>query len=108
MACFYNLSRTPRESALVSGKPAAGEAYPDQDPPRMCETIRTTEKTCLAFKIMAAGRNCATQDDVRAAFEYAFANIKPHDAVVVGMFDKYIDQIGLNVAYVKEILGRVG
>lgn len=105
MTCFYNLSRTPRESALVTGKASSGEVYPDDDPPRMCHTILATGKTCLAFKIMAAGRNCATQDDVRAAFEYAFANIKPHDAVVVGMFDKYLDQIGLNVGHVREVLG---
>jgi len=108
MACFYNLSRTPRESALVSGKASGGEVYPDEDPPRMCETIRATGKTCLAFKIMAAGRNCATQADVRAAFEFAFANIKPQDAVVVGMFDKYLDQIGLNVGHVREVLGKGG
>ncbi len=108
MTCFYNLSRTPRESALVSGKASGGEVYPDEDPPRMCETIRATGKTCLAFKIMAAGRRCATQDDVRAAFEFAFASIKPQDAVVVGMFDKYLDQIGLNVGYVREVLGAGG
>ena len=108
MACFYNLSRTPRESALVSGSAATAEVYPDQDPPRMCETIRATEKTCLAFKIMAAGRNCATQNDVRAAFEYAFDSIKPQDAVVVGMFDKYLDQIGLNAGHVREVLREGG
>jgi len=108
MACFYELSRTPRESALVTGAmPAPGEeVYPDEDPPRMCKVIRATPKTCLAFKILAAGRRCATQDNVREAFNYAFANIKPNDGVVVGMFPKYLDQIAANVEYAIDVCGR--
>jgi len=107
MACFYNLSREPRESALASGRitqPHAQEQYLDDDPPRMCKTIRSTDKMCLAFKILAATRNCNTQDDVREAFRFAYKNIKPKDAVVVGMFPKYIDQINLNVQYAVEAM----
>jgi len=99
MACFYNLNRKPRESAVISGRHDDTEVYPDEDPVRMSEVIRATEKTCLAFKVLAAGRRCQTQEDVRAAFTFAFANIKPKDAVVVGMFDKHADQIPLNVAH---------
>jgi hypothetical protein len=100
MACFYNLSRVPRESALVSGKHAFGqEEYLEKDRDRMCQVIRETSKTCLAFKILAAGRNCTTQQDVQRAFRFAFDHIKPQDAVVVGMFPKYADQIALNVQH---------
>ena len=99
LACLYNLSRKRRESALVSGdgKGAAQEAFFPEDPPRMCRVIRQTEKQCLAIKILGAGRQCTTQEDVARAFEFAFANIKPKDTVVVGMFPKYADQINLNV-----------
>ena len=65
----------------------------------MCEVIRQTEKTCLAFKILAASRLCATQEQAADAFRFAFSNIKPKDAVVVGMFPKYVDQIALNVRH---------
>jgi len=100
MACLYNLNRQPRESALVSGATASSsEVFLPEDPPRMCETIRQTEKTCLAFKILGASRLCATQQTVRSAFEFAFASIKPSDAVVVGMFPKHVDQIALNVQH---------
>jgi hypothetical protein len=100
MACCYNLSREKHESQLVSGRPGdVDEQYLAADRERMCETIRATDKTCLAFKILAAGRNCASQDDVRAAFQYAFDHIKPQDAVVVGMFPKHIDQIAFNVEH---------
>ena len=102
MACFYNLSCRPRSSTLVSEtSPAdAAEEYRPEDPPRMCSVIRRTEKMCLAFKVLAAGRLCATQEDVTRAFRFAFGNIKTKDAVVVGMFPKYLDQIGLNVGHV--------
>jgi hypothetical protein len=106
---MYNLSRKPRESALVleaTGKQGRGdphrvndEQYLAEDRARMCQVVRQTPKTCLAFKILAANRNCATQDDVRAAFQYAFSHIKPLDAVVVGMYPKHVDQIALNVQH---------
>jgi len=99
MASLYNLNRQQRESALVTGSDGCDTKFYDDDPPAMCRAIRATAKPCLAFKILAAARRCTTQDDVRAAFRYAFANIKPIDAVVVGMFPKHIDQIALNVAH---------
>lgn len=103
MASFYNLNRKPRESALVSARatPLVEEFLPE-DPPRMCRVIQQTEKMCLAFKILGASRLCATQQDVQAAFQFAFANIKAKDAVVVGMFPKYEDQISFNIQYTKE------
>ena len=36
---------------------------------------------------------------MRAAFQYAFSQIKPQDAVVVGMYPKHIDQVALNVEH---------
>jgi len=105
MACFYNLSREKRESALVSGKHQPAE-FLEEDPPRMCETIRATPKQCLAFKILGANRRCASQEEVRRAFRFAFDNIKSQDAVVVGMFPKYQDQARLNVEHVRAVLGQ--
>jgi hypothetical protein len=106
MACFYNLSREPRESALVSGVHTFGqEQYLEEDRERMCEMIRQTDKTCLAFKILAAGRHCASQEEVGKAFQYAFGQIKVQDAVVVGMHPKDEDQVTLNVAHTLRALG---
>jgi hypothetical protein len=116
MACMYNLSRKPRESALVLQAQGKGEAkdpravndeeYLAEDRARMCAVVRQTPKTCLAFKILAAGRNCATQADVRAAFEYVFAHIKPQDAVVVGMYTRHLDQVSLNVQHALAAIER--
>lgn len=100
MTCFYNLQRQKRESALVDPfNKGALEEFREDDPPKMIRVIQQTDKMCLAFKILAASRRCSTQEDVRAAFEYAFANIKEKDAVVVGMFPKYEDQIRLNIEH---------
>jgi hypothetical protein len=110
MACVYNLSRKPRESALVlaaQGKEGTQrdphamneEQYLAEDRARMCDVVRQTPKTCLAFKILAASRNCATQADVRSAFQYAFDHIKQQDAVVVGMYPRHVDQVTLNVRH---------
>lgn len=107
MACFYNLSRRPRQSALVTDiATQTEEEFLPEDPPRMCKVIRQTDKMCLAFKILAANRRCQTQHHVQAAFEFAFANIKPTDAVVVGMYPKHLDQIALNIRHTLDALAE--
>ncbi|MFH1009126.1 MAG: hypothetical protein V1800_16755 [Candidatus Latescibacterota bacterium] len=68
------------------------------DPARAGKVIRQTEKTCLVFKTLGASRLCATQEEAAAAFRFAFSTIGPKDAVVVGMFQKHVDQIAPHVA----------
>ena len=55
----------------------------------MCDTIRKTPKTCIAFKIFAAGRVSTTPEQVSDTFEYVFGHIKPTDAVCVGMYPRF-------------------
>ena len=62
-------------------------------------------KPVLAFKILAASRKCATQDDVRAAYRFAYAHIRPTDAVAVGFFPRDLDQVHLGVEYAREACG---
>jgi hypothetical protein len=103
MTSFYNLSRKPRESSIVTGKAAyADEEYLPEDRAKMVRLIQSVKKPCLAFKILAASRNCATQEDVRAAFRFAYSHIKPTDAVVVGLFQRDQDQLALDLQYAAE------
>ncbi|HOX38187.1 MAG TPA: hypothetical protein PL033_09380 [Candidatus Brocadiia bacterium] len=104
MACVYNLNRRKRESAIVAGPgaDAGSEKFFVEDRDRMLATIRATPKTCLAFKILAAGRHCATPETTREAVHYALAGIKPTDAIVVGMFPKFRDQVAENARWVTE------
>jgi len=106
MASFYNLARQRKRVAAVEGLDASVERYDPADREAMCRAIRATAKPCLAFKVLAAGRNAGTPAELRAAFEYAYANIKPTDAVIIGVFQKGADQLSEDVAMVREILAR--
>ena len=103
MCCVYERHRSPEElKALLGHVPLPPkEVYLESDPPRMYKAMRGTEKPCLAFKILAAGRLCDRQEWVEAAFEDAFRQIKPNDAVIVGMYPEYEDQIAINAEYVR-------
>jgi len=70
----------------------------------MYKTIRATEKPCLAFKILSAIRKCQSPETVRAAFQEAFDNIKPIDAIVVGMYPRSRDQVFENAKTIENIL----
>ena len=75
------------------------------DPPRMFKVIRQTNKPCLAYKILAAGRRVESAAQIKESFETAFANIKSTDAVIVGMWQQLGDQVGENAAHVRQIAG---
>jgi len=106
MASFYNLARKRKRVAAVEGLDASVEHYDPADREAMCRAIRATARPCLAFKVLAAGRNAGSPESLRAAFEHAYANIKPSDAVVVGVFQKNADELAEDVAVVREILSR--
>jgi len=107
MGCFYNLARKPKASPAVDRNAYDRERYPETDPPAMAAVLRKVRKPCLAFKILAAGRRCATPQMVEEAFRFAFENIKPTDAVVVGMFQKYRNQVAENAAIARRILSEM-
>ena len=106
LASVHNLSLTERLSSTVTGKFNENERFDDEDRPIMYRTIRATSKPCLVIKVLSASRKCASSATVKAAFNEAFANIKPSDAIVVGMYPKDKDQIGENSAFISEILNN--
>ncbi len=77
-----------------------GEKFRLRDIVPAAETVRAIKKPCIAYKIMGAGRI-----DARMAFDFAFTNIKPTDAVNVGMHrgdnDNMVEE---NASIVREIL----
>lgn len=107
MASAYNVykdTKGVRESYLVSGK-RGKEHYDEEDVERMGEVIKMTEKPCLFFKILAAGRKAKDPITLRKSFERAFRVIKDTDAVVVGMFQRDRNEVEQNAALVREICG---
>jgi hypothetical protein len=106
MTCCYQVTRTPEEIRKITTELPlpGGEVYLDGDPARMFRVVRQVKKTCLAFKILAAGRRIQTPKEVDQAFQFAFDSIKPQDAVIVGMFPRVKDEIAENAARVRRIL----
>jgi len=119
MTCVYKYGRTPAEweKAFASNpgmlpveiyhsRDANSEHYGGDvafvrgDPPEMYKVVKQTKKPCFVYKILASGRLCDREEYVEAAFKECFANIKPTDAVVVGMYDKHLDQYAINKEYV--------
>ncbi len=106
MTCFYFLTRAlvPERQDEVAALPTLEIAYPfyKEDPDVMTEVMRQVEQPCLGFKILASGRLGTSQDRVRAAFEYAFQNIKPQDAVIVGVYPRFFDEIEADATYTRQ------
>lgn len=48
-----------------------------------------------------ADRRVGTPAEVRSAFQTALENIKPTDAIIVGIYQQFSHQVGANVALVR-------
>jgi len=104
MCCFYNLARGYKAALAEAQNTYAQDRFPAEDPPRMAAVMRRVPKSCIGFKILAAGRKCESPRMVRETLAWAYANIKPNDMIDIGMFPKYSDQVAENAGYVNEIL----
>ncbi len=104
MTCFYFLTRTQADLDKMPAVATLQIDYPffASDPATMTEVVRQVDKPCLGFKILAAGRRCHDARTVREAFQFAFEHIKPTDAVIVGMYPRYQDQIRENADHVRK------
>jgi hypothetical protein len=106
MCCLYYLTR-PREEfkKLLGDDLPLGEIYLPSDPPRMFKAVQNAKKPCLVYKVLAAGRRIGTKAEIRDCFKTALDNIKPTDAMIVGMYQQFGDQVGDNAAVVRELCG---
>ena len=102
MTSFYNLAKQAKHMQATEG--FKEETFDDSDSEAMISQIRRTSKPCLAFKVLGAGRKTSSRKELTRAFSYAFKNIKPIDAVVVGMFQKYKNEVRENAGIVRQIL----
>ncbi len=102
MTCFYHLTRTVEEQRKQMGKAAVFEPFYDTDPLEMTDVVLKLKQPCLGFKILAAGRKCWTPEEVEGCFKFAFERLKKCDAVIVGMFPKYRDEVRENAAHTRK------
>jgi hypothetical protein len=107
MTALYYLTRTDEEFQKLLGSRPLGEIYLPEDPARMCQAIRQTEKTCLVYKVLAAGRLSNSAEQIDKAFRFTLENIKPNDGMIIGMYPRYTDQVAENAKRVKDICGSL-
>jgi hypothetical protein len=104
MCALYQLTRPRAELEQRFGPDVPlGEVYLPSDPPRMFGVIRSLRKPCLAYKVLAAGRRVGNAAEVRKCFQAALENVKPTDALIVGMYQQFGDQVGEDAALVREL-----
>jgi hypothetical protein len=103
MCCLYYLTRPREELARLLGETPVGEVYLPSDRERMLKTVRSVKKPCLLYKVFAAGRLDLSASSIRQTFKDTMAAIKPSDAMIVGMFQEFGDQVAMNARIVREI-----
>ena len=105
MTSLYYMIRPKAEfEKILGGQVPLGEIYLPSDSPAMMAVIRRTRKPCLAYKVLAAGRTMDSPSQVKERIELALKGIKPDDAIIVGLYQRFNDQIGQTAQFVLEIL----
>jgi hypothetical protein len=104
MTSLYYLVRPRQEFEKLLGEIPLGEIYLPSDPPKMMAVIRKAKKPCLAYKVLAAGRTVNSPQQVRERMKVALKGIKPTDAVIIGLYQRFNDQIGQTAEFTREIL----
>ena len=103
MTALYYLEGAREEFERKFGYPPLGEIYLREHRDRMCRKITSTSKPCIGFKVLAAGRAIGSKDRIREEFAFALNNIKANDILLVGMYQKFNDQLGENAAMIAEL-----
>lgn len=108
MCCLYYHSRAEGEFEKLLGHKPLGEVYLPSDRDRMLNVVAQASKPCLIYKVLAAGRANLSPAGIRDAFRYALQRMKPTDAMIVGMFQEFGDQVGMNAQIVRELCQAAG
>ncbi len=97
--CLYYLTRPKEEIRAKLGTAMLGEPFLENDRDAMLQVIQQVKKPCLAFKILGAGWHCGTDQSVEEAFEYALTRIKKTDAIIVGFWPKFKDELAQDLQF---------
>ncbi len=106
MCCMYYLTRPRVEFQKVLGEVPMGEIYLPSDRDRMLKVVGTARKPCLVYKVLAAGRADLSAAGIREAFQFTLSHIKATDAMIVGMFQEFGDQVTSNASTVRALCAK--
>ena len=108
MTALYNLRGGTQKFTEKFGYAPLGEIYAREDREEMSKAIQRTEKPCMIFKVLAAGRTIGSQQQIREEVKFAIENSKPNDVLLLGMYQQFNDQIGENAAMIAELCTEKG
>ena len=108
MTAFYNLHGGSEKFREKFGYAPLGEIYAREDRVEMCKAIQRTDKPCIIFKVLAAGRTIGSLQQIREEVKFALENSKPIDVLLLGMYQQFGDQIGENAALISELCAELG
>ena len=103
MTGLYNLHGGQEKFTEKFGYAPLGEIYAREDRDAMCAAIRRTDKPCIVFKVLAAGRTIGSPEQIRAEVKFALNHVKPIDPLLLGMYQQFGDQVGENAALITEL-----
>ena len=104
MAGLHYLTRHPEDWMKEIGTVPLDEGWIASDPPKMAAAVRKVDKPTLVYKVLAAGRKCGSEEEKRKAIEWAYKNIKPIDATIIGLYPRYSDQVTETTKMLREVL----
>lgn len=115
LACLHNLrrGRVGEESGFITGKTKVGVKFFQEDRKPMLDVIAKTQKPCIAFKIFAGGNLLLSenQDEVRETvkncYREVYSSIKPNDLAVIGIFNKYKNQLKEDLDLFHEVMDEL-
>jgi hypothetical protein len=103
MCCAYYHNRPQDEVTEMLGERPMGEVYLRSDRDRMMTIVGNASKPCLVYKVLAAGREVLSSRGIQDAFKFALDKMKPNDAMIVGMFQEFGDQVAMNARIVRQL-----
>ncbi len=104
MTGLHYLTRHPEDWMKEIGTVPLDEGWIASDPPKMAKAVRRAKKPCLVYKVLSAGRRCGSAEEKQKAIEWAYRNIKPSDATIIGLYPRYSDQVAETTTMVRKIL----
>ncbi len=107
MTGLYNLHGGADKFREKFGYGALGEVYAREDRDEMCKAIQRTDKPCLVFKVLAAGRTIGSPQQIREEIKFALEHIKLIDPLLLGMYQQFGDQIGENSQLITELCAEL-
>lgn len=104
MTGLHYLTRHPEDWMKDIGTLPLGDGFIASDPPKMAAAIRKVDKPALVYKVLAAGRKCGSEKQKSEAIAWAYKNIKPIDATIIGLYPRYSDQVTETTRMVRDAL----